>query len=63
MLVGQIFGNFVPLADLRDIKANWEYRDYEMLSLSLAGLILVAGDVPKATKAIGEYAQKNADNW
>ena len=32
-----------------------------MLFLSVAGLIPVAGDTPKATKAIGEFSQKNAD--
>jgi len=61
MLIGQIVGSFVPGADFRDIKANWDYKDYEMLLLNVAGLIPIGGDIPKATKAIGEFSQKNAD--
>ena len=53
MLVGQIFGSFVPFIDVRDVVGNLVNDDPKMAMFSMIGLIPAGQD---AVKAIAKFA-------
>ncbi len=62
VVMGQIFGGFFVVADVRDLVANLMYGDYLFAGLNAVGLTPLFGDIGKAAINVGEYIAKNINN-